>query len=79
MLTNQDEVLMSQEWMIDVLKDLKSFARQNGLLALAEQLDDTILVATSDLASGGARARAGAAHANETGALHRAHGTGEHA
>ncbi len=40
---------MSQEWMIDVLTDLKNFARQNGLMALAEQLDDSILVAAAEL------------------------------
>jgi len=40
---------MSQEWMIDVLTDLKSFARKNGLMGLAEQLDDTILVAAAEL------------------------------
>lgn len=40
---------MSQEWMIDVLTDLKKFAQTNGLMALAEQLDDSILVATSEI------------------------------
>ncbi|QDY68405.1 hypothetical protein [Qingshengfaniella alkalisoli] len=41
---------MQQGWVIDVLADLKSFARQNGLPVLAEQLDDTILVAAAELA-----------------------------
>lgn len=40
---------MSQEWMIDVLTDLKNFAQRNGLLGLAEQLDDSILVAAAEL------------------------------
>lgn len=40
---------MSQEWMIDVLSDLRSFAHKNGLMGLAEQLEDTILVAANDL------------------------------
>lgn len=40
---------MSDEWMIDVLRDLRKFAFQNGLLGLAEQLDDTIHVAVGDL------------------------------
>ncbi len=70
---------MSQEWMIDVLEDLKSFAQQNGLLALAEQLDDTILVATAEIASAVRPGGTGNANADETRALHRAHGTGEHA
>ena len=40
---------MSQEWMIDLLTDLKSFARKNGLMGLAEQLDDTLLIAAAEL------------------------------
>ena len=41
---------MSQEWIVDVLSDLKSFARQNGMDSLAEQLDDTMMVAAAELA-----------------------------
>ncbi len=40
---------MSQEWMIDVLTDLRKFAHKNGLLGLAEQLDDSILIAAAEL------------------------------
>jgi len=40
---------MSQEWMIDVLKDLTCFARQNGLMGLAEQLDETLGIAATEL------------------------------
>lgn len=40
---------MSQEWMIEVLRDLRSFAAENGMHGLAEQLDDTIHVATSEV------------------------------
>jgi len=48
---------MSDNWILDVLADLKSFALRNSLNALAEQLDDTILVAATEIASkeGGAR------------------------
>jgi len=42
---------MQNEWIIDVLSDLKAFARQNGLVQLAEQLDDAVLVAMTELAS----------------------------
>lgn len=42
---------MSHNWIIDVLADLKQFALQNELVALAEQLDDTTLVAATELAS----------------------------
>ena len=38
---------MQNEWILDVLADLKTFAQQNGLGVLAEQLDDTQLVAAS--------------------------------
>ena len=41
---------MQNEWILDVLADLKTFAQKNGLGALAEQLDDTRLVAATELA-----------------------------
>lgn len=41
---------MSKDWIIDVLTDLKAFARQNDMPCLAEQLDDTVLVAAAELA-----------------------------
>ena len=40
---------MQQDWVIDVLADLRAFARTNGLTSLAEQLDDTIMVAAADI------------------------------
>ncbi|MFD3190940.1 hypothetical protein ACFMPD_11775 [Sedimentitalea sp. HM32M-2] len=39
------------DWILDVLADLKSFASANGLSALAEQLDDTTLIAAAEIAS----------------------------
>ncbi|MGB0900457.1 hypothetical protein [Halocynthiibacter sp.] len=44
---------MKNDWILDVLTDLKSFALQNGLNALSEQLDDTTLIAASELANQG--------------------------
>ena len=45
---------MSQyDWILDVLADLKSFAEANGLSLLAEQLDDTALIAATEIASVG--------------------------
>jgi hypothetical protein len=41
---------MHQGWVIDVLADLKTFARQNDLPALAGQLEESILVAAAELA-----------------------------
>ncbi len=42
---------MRNEWILDVLTDLRTFAAANGLGALAEQLDDTTLVAAAEIAS----------------------------
>ncbi len=39
------------DWILDVLADLKSFALANDLGTLAEQLDDTTLIATVEIAS----------------------------
>jgi hypothetical protein len=41
---------MTHGWILDVLADLKAYARKNGLTALAEQLDDTRHVAVAELA-----------------------------
>ena len=41
---------MQNEWILDVLADLKTFALQNGMNVLAEQLDDTRLLAAAELA-----------------------------
>lgn len=43
---------MQNDWMLDVLADLKSFAATNGLAAIEDQLDRTIHVAHRDLTSG---------------------------
>lgn len=42
---------MQNDWILDVLADLKNFASANDLAALAEQLDDTLIVAASVIAS----------------------------
>ncbi|MEB8387120.1 hypothetical protein OO012_07770 [Rhodobacteraceae bacterium KMM 6894] len=42
---------MKNKWILDVLADLRQFARANDLSVLAEQLDDTCLIAASELAS----------------------------
>ena len=39
------------DWILDVLADLKTFADANGLGTLAEQLDDTKLIAAAEIAS----------------------------
>ncbi|WP_139840025.1 hypothetical protein [Pseudoruegeria sp. SK021] len=40
---------MTKDWVLDVLADLRTFAHQNDLPSLAEQLDDTIMVAAADI------------------------------
>ncbi len=42
---------MKNDWIIDVLMDLRKFSAKNELKYLAEHLDDTIMVATSELAT----------------------------
>ncbi|MBN9889185.1 hypothetical protein I6N89_17905 [Pelagibaca abyssi] len=42
---------MRHDWIIDVLTDLKTFARANSMDALAEQLDEAQLVAQIEIAS----------------------------
>ncbi len=42
---------MRNEWILDVLTDLKTFARTNGMPTLAEQLDDTVIVALAEAAT----------------------------
>lgn len=42
---------MKNEWILDVLSDLKNFARANGLPGLAEQLADTADLAAVELTS----------------------------
>jgi hypothetical protein len=42
---------MQNDWILDVLVDLKTFARANGMRSLAAQLDDAALVAQVELAS----------------------------
>lgn len=42
---------MRSDWILDVLADLRSFALSNNLPALAEQLDDTAIVALAEIAA----------------------------
>lgn len=42
---------MRSDWILDVLADLRAFALSIDLPALAEQLDDTAIVALAEIAS----------------------------
>ena len=66
---------MSQEWMIDVLSDLRKFASVNGLLGLAEQLDDTILLAATEMKRKRQNMDAAARHGTENRGVHRTSAT----
>ncbi len=41
---------MADGWILDVLADMRAFARDNDLPRLAEQLDNTALIAAAELA-----------------------------
>lgn len=59
---------MSNEWIIDVLTDLKAFADQNGLEASADVLDDARLVVLAELASvAGGKAEIALGHESQAG------------
>ena len=40
---------MANDWIIDVLADLRQYALRHNYIALAEQLDDAIVVAAGEL------------------------------
>ena len=42
---------MGHDWILDVLTDLKTYARANGMATLAAQLDDASFVAQVEIAS----------------------------
>ncbi len=50
--------MLHNDWILDVLADLKSFALANDLGALAEQLQDTTLIAAAEIASHAKEAQA---------------------
>ena len=47
---------MQHDWILDVLADLKTFAQNNCLPGLAEQLDDTRHMALAEISVSGLRA-----------------------
>ena len=51
---------MQHEWMIDVLNDLRAFSCNHKMHRLADQLDDAILVAVSEMAHSDMRTEMGA-------------------
>jgi hypothetical protein len=42
---------MKAYWVIDILKDIRQFSEKNGMVELAEQLDDAIFVAACEISA----------------------------
>ena len=42
---------MKNDWIIDILRDIRSFAKRKGFLVLAEHLDDAIFIAAREIAA----------------------------
>lgn len=55
---------MRSDWILDVLADLRNFAMSNDLPVLAEQLDDTAIIALAEIAALEERS-SGRLHGNE--------------
>lgn len=47
---------MHNDWILDVLADLRSFAQENGMSRLALHLNETTLLAATEIANSGAGA-----------------------
>ncbi len=63
--------MMAHDWILDVLADLKTYAKKNGLSALAHELDDATLIAATEIASGEGKAPVAARqHAGTTRCLY---------
>jgi len=58
-LTNVGKNIMCNDWMIDVLKDMRQVALKNSMLNLAEQLDDAVMIAAVELRERGELTTAG--------------------
>jgi hypothetical protein len=63
---------MKADWVIDILKDIRQFSEKNGMLELAEHLDDAIFVAACEI---GARIEGAGSSEFGTGRARRGTGT----
>lgn len=57
---------MRNEWIIDVLADLKAYAEHNGMAATAAGLEDALLVALAEISSLQSHGRVGEAQAGQS-------------
>ena len=62
---------MSQEWMIDVLVDLRNFCQKNGLETLSEHLEDTIHIAAEQIAELAKASEGRGPNDGKSGSVHR--------
>ena len=62
---------MSDEWIIDVLIDLRKFAAKNSLGRLEEQLDDTIHIAAAEISERAQRSDVNERHDNQDRSVYR--------
>lgn len=62
---------MAQDWMIDILTDIRRYAQKNAMLDLAEHLDDAILVAAHEIRVASVGKDTTIAHDITDGELHR--------
>jgi hypothetical protein len=60
---------MTNDWIIDVLTDLRKFSASNSLGTLADRLDDTIQVAADELHSAQTLSKAGMGDIEQTSGL----------
>ena len=71
---------MANDWIIDVLTDLKTYAAKNGFSSLSQQLEQTALVAASEIALADEKALETANwEVGNTGRLYRNFAEGENA
>lgn len=60
---------MCNQWMIDVLKDMRQVALKNAMLEFAESLDDAMFTALGELRDRGAGTNMTANNDSETGSI----------
>lgn len=62
---------MANDWMLDVLADLKAFAESNGLGATERQLDQAMITVSNELEARRGFAQGTVQNANHARELHR--------
>ena len=63
---------MQNEWIIDVLGDLRAFAADNDLPGLASQIEEALMVASVEIAQDIVASPKAVGHERAVGTVHRA-------